>query len=92
MLPLPLPCLASLGMLWAAKCEGDTNSQSVADSLCHYCSVLRVAQSANFSVNTSDAKSNTERRSHLQMNVATAIAPLGQPGHAALVTHEADTN
>ena len=26
------------------------------------------------------------------MNVATAIAPLGQPGHAALATCEADTN
>ena len=26
------------------------------------------------------------------MNVATAIAPLGQPGHATLATHEADSN
>ena len=36
------------------------------------------------------AESKANKRSHLQMNVATAIAiaPLGQPGYATLATHE----
>ena len=58
---------------------------SVADFLHLNCTVLRLVQSTNFSVNTSDAKSNADKRSHLQMNVATAAALLASL-HATLAT------
>ena len=32
------------------------------------------------------AESKADKKSHLQINVATVIAPLGQPRHATLAT------
>ena len=60
MLPLPLPHLASLGMLLWPHMK---DTLSVADFQLLNHTILRLAQSTNFSVNTSDAKSNADKRS-----------------------------
>ena len=38
------------------------------------------------------AESKADKRSHVQTNVATAFALLGQPGHAALSACEVETD
>ena len=72
--------------------EVETDTLSVADFLLHNCHIVKSSPSVNFSVDTSDAKSKADKRSHLQMHVATAVALLGQPGHATLVAREVETD
>ena len=72
--------------------EVETDTLSVADFPCPNHTVLKSSCSADFSVNNSDAESTADKRNHLQTNVATAIALLGQPGHASLATREVETD
>ena len=71
--------------------EVETDTLSVTDFPHLNFTVLKSSQSTNFSVDISDAKSTADKRSHLQTNVATAIAPLGQPRHTTLAACEVET-
>ena len=96
MLPLQLPHLASLGMAAAlaslgkplAAHEVETVTFSDADFLQRS---WKNSHPSPLDV-TATRKPAADKRRHLQMNVASATAPLGQPGHAALAAHEVETD
>ena len=87
LVPLGQPRHATL-----ATREVEIDTFSVTDFLCLHHTVLKSSQCSDFSVNASAAKSTANKRSHLQMSVATAVAPLGQPSHATLAACEAESD